>query len=69
MKKLTTTVFAALIALALSAPAWAQAPKDTKAASTQTKDDKKESKKAKKKAAKKEDKKAAPASDKKADKK
>ena len=54
MKKLTTTVFAALIALTLSMPAWAQAQKDTKAASTQTKDDaKKESKKGTKKAAKK----------------
>ena len=63
MKKLTTTMFAALMAVALSMPAWSQTPaassstaqkKDDKAAKkTEDKDTKKAPKKAKKKAAKK----------------
>ena len=59
MKKLTTTIFAAVIALALTMPAWAQDKAPAPAAKSEKKDastDKKASKKASKK---KSDKKAA----------
>jgi len=59
MKKLTTLVFAALIALTLSMPAWSQATtsgsNQTKTAKQDSKQDKKEAK-AKKQAKKKADK-------------
>jgi hypothetical protein len=60
MKKLTTTVFAALIALTLSAPVWAQntpAPATKSDSKSDSKSDKKGEKKSTKKS-KKKDKKA-----------
>jgi hypothetical protein len=63
MKKFTTAVFAAVIALALSMPAWSQgntqAPATNKAAKQDTKDTKKDASKDSKdkKASKKKDKK------------
>jgi hypothetical protein len=60
MKKLTSTVFAALIGLTLSMPAWSQAPSNTQTQTSKKSDDKDskdaKGKKASKKKGKKDDK-------------
>jgi hypothetical protein len=48
MKRLTTIVFAALVAVTLSMPVWAQTPAPAKPAATQNKEEKKDAKSKKK---------------------
>jgi hypothetical protein len=66
MKKLTSTVFAALIGLTLSMPAWSQTPSNTQTQTSKKSDDSKDSKDAKgKKGSKKKGKKDDKSTDKK----